>query len=337
MLVGLIQSAPDIIFGRVTAFILLLHPAQIVSLALCLLYCLWRLWAFNIRPLLRPHEPREYPYAIPFLGHGVAFFQNSNDLIEKALNYFGRTHEPFTIQVGPERIYIVTNPQDVSEVYRKPDTLDWSGHLNTILTNFGCTDDFIRLGRTKPGEGNVPLIPNDPINPRQLPLIAFIEKTYHKQLMPGAQMTIMSEIFIRSLHESTDPLRSSCFDLFKVKVPSGRTVLSLKKLCEYTLLHAGIDSFFGRELRQIDPDLVEKMVVFNKHSWMLFYGLPTYFAEAVKVPQRSLMKTFEAFTKLPEHERQSQSWGVQQILIAQENVGVDLQSRAAILLMILWA
>ena len=31
-------------------------------------YLLWRLWAFTIKPMLRPDEPKPLPYLMPFLG-----------------------------------------------------------------------------------------------------------------------------------------------------------------------------------------------------------------------------------------------------------------------------
>ena len=31
-------------------------------------YLLWRLWAFTIKPMLRPNEPKPQPYLMPFLG-----------------------------------------------------------------------------------------------------------------------------------------------------------------------------------------------------------------------------------------------------------------------------
>lgn len=31
-------------------------------------YLLWRLWAFTLKPMLRPDEPKPLPYWVPFLG-----------------------------------------------------------------------------------------------------------------------------------------------------------------------------------------------------------------------------------------------------------------------------
>ena len=117
----------------------------------------------------------------------------------------------------------------------------------------------------------------------------------------------------------------------------GRKTLSLKRLCQHIMLEAGMYSFFGRMINQLDPNFIQNMLVFNENAWMLFYELPRFFASAVMTLQHALRKTFEKFASLPESTRQDQSWGVQQLLVAQEAMGIDLESKACMLLLILWA
>ncbi|CAD6574398.1 MAG: hypothetical protein ASARMPRED_006688 [Alectoria sarmentosa] len=114
---------------------------------------MWRLWSFTIRPYLKPEDPKELPYWIPILGHAVSFFRNSDKLIERGLNYTKRTHEPFAIKVGGTKFYIVTEPQDVAEVYRNVTSLNWDGHLSQILINLGFKMQALDLAWHKPIDG----------------------------------------------------------------------------------------------------------------------------------------------------------------------------------------
>lgn len=175
---------------------------------------------------------------------------------------------------------------------------------------------------------------DNPVNPKQLPLIRLIENIYAKQLLPGAQMDRMSESWIKSLQTT---LCWSTLDFGTVKADGGLKTVSLKSLCQHSMLEAGIYSFFGHMITQIDANFIQNMLVFNENAWMLFYGLPRMFSSAVATPQRALRETFQKFASLPESVRHDQSWGVQQLLIAQEIVGIDLESKACILLLILWA
>ena len=108
-------------------------------------------------------------------------------------------------------------------------------------------------------------------------------------------------------------------------------------LCQHTLLKAGVYAFFGTMIDQIDPKFIQNMLIFNEKAWMSFFRVPSMFSLAMSNPKRALIETFQKFASLPETLRHDQSWSVRQILIAQEIVGIDLKSRACMLLVILWA
>lgn len=126
-------------------------------------------------------------------------------------------------------------------------------------------------------------------------------------------------------------------DFCTVKTNNVSKTVSLKALCQQNLLQAGIYSFLGPQIGQLDADFISNMLPFTKHAWMLFYGLPSKLSSAARTPQRALIQTLQKFAALSEKRRSNQSWGVQQILIASEAVGVDPDTRAGMLLMLLWA
>ena len=246
-------------------------------------------------------------------------------------DYIGRTYEPFALQVGPEMLYIVTAPKDVAEVYKKAEFLGWDGHLNQIFLNFGFNAESLKRAWLKPIDAS-PCYRT--VNPHQLSLIRLIESIYAKQLLPGAHMDEISEGFVAALHAA---LRLPNLKVCSVRANTHSKTLSLLTLCQYTLLEAGIHSFFGKTIMEIDENIISNLLAFTENAWMLFYGLPSFFASAVLNPQSAVLATFQQFADLPESLRNDQSWSVQQILIAQECVGIDLRSRACMLLMILWA
>lgn len=233
-------------------------------------------------------------------------------------------------------MYVITSPPDVAEAFKRADSLGWEGHLNDIFRNFGMNPESLRLSWMKPTASDYG--PENSVNPQLLPLIRLIENIYARQLLPGVHMDEMSESWVQSLQTT---LSWSTMDYCVVKADDnekgGRKTLSLKRLCQHTMLEAGMYSFFGHKINQLDPNFIQNMLVFNENAWMLFYGLPQFFASAVLTPQRALKKTFEKFASLPESARQDQSWGVQQLLVAQEAMGIDLESKACMLLLILWA
>ena len=246
-------------------------------------------------------------------------------------DYFGRTYEPFALQVGPEMIYIVTAPKDVAEVYKKPNVLAWDGHLNQIFLNFGFNAESLKRAWAKPVNVDSRY---KTVNPHGLPLIRLIESIYAKQLLPGPHMDKMVESFVATLQES---LRLPNPKVCSVRADTHPRTVSLWSLCQYTLLEAGINSFFGKTIMESDRNIIPNQLAFTENAWMLFYGLPSYFASAVLTPQSAVLATFQQFANLPESLRKDQSWSVQQMLVAQECLGIDLRSKACMLVMVLWA
>ncbi len=246
-------------------------------------------------------------------------------------DYFGRTYEPFAPQVGPETIYIVTAPKDVAEVYQKPNILAWDGHLNQLFLNFGFDAESLKRAWLKPVNIDSRY---GTVNPHQLPLIRLVESIYAKQLLPGPLMDEMVEHFVGALQAS---LRLPNLKVCSVTANTHSRTVSLLSLCQYSLLEAGIYSFFGKTIMESDKSIIPNLLAFNENAWMLFYGLPSFFASAALTPQSAVLATFQQFANLPESRRMDQSWSVQQILVAQECLGIDLRSKACMLLMVLWA
>ncbi|KAL8804075.1 MAG: hypothetical protein Q9182_002788 [Xanthomendoza sp. 2 TL-2023] len=264
-------------------------------------------------------------------GHGLGFFKSSHNLIEKGLEYIGRTYEPFALQVGPETLYIVTAPKDVAEVFKKADVLGWDGHLNQIFLNFGMNPKSLEQAWLKPNQVNARYLQ---VNPQQLSLIRLVERIYAQQLLPGAHMDEIRASFGIALQAA---FRSHNLEISRIKPVNGSRIFSLRTLCQYTLLEAGIYSFFGASVMQMDKNIIPNLLAFTENAWMLFYGLPSSLASAVLNPQNRVLKTFQRFADLPEVLRRDQSWSIQQVLVAQECVGMDLRSKACMLAMILWA
>ncbi|PQE02868.1 cytochrome P450 protein [Rutstroemia sp. NJR-2017a BBW] len=309
-----------------------LSSAFLVAAILATWLVLWRVWRFTVRPYLRPQDPKELPYWIPC--HALSFFQNSDKLIERGLDFTRRTHEPFALQVGFNKFYIVTGPRDVAEVYRKVSTLNWDGHLTQVLTNFGFKGSALDLAWHKPIPGEKCYVHKNPVNPKQLPLIKVIEEIYIAQLLPGIHMTEMSSQFIKSLKDSIHP---SNLDFCTLQMNGRNRRVSLRNLARYTLVEAATFSMFGHTLHRLNPDIVQNMLDFNDQAWMVFFGLPEMFSSKVAKARRTMTETMKQFANLPEIERVGQAWGIQQVLKAQETVGIDIDSRACMLLLIFWA
>ncbi|KAK8026494.1 cytochrome P450 [Apiospora marii] len=225
-------------------------------------------------------------------------------------------------------------PQDVAVAYRDNVALKFDGHLNDLLQAFGFNADAIRRSWHKPEPGDSCYIPNNPVNPDQLDFIHLTEDIYKKQLLPGPKMNEMCTVFMRALHHS---LEWENLGVCTSWVHGSRRQISLYSLCRAVMVDAVVRSMFGGHLHDIEPDIVNHMLGFNDNAWMVFFRYPDFFGLPVTGPRNKIMSALRTFVQLPEDERSEQSWAVQNIIAAQNIVGIDLQAQASVLLLILWA
>ncbi|KJZ70910.1 hypothetical protein HIM_09703 [Hirsutella minnesotensis 3608] len=311
-----------------------------ILVAFAAVLLLWRVWAFTLKPWLRPAEPKELPYWIPC--HTFSFFRDYVELMEDGLTAMGRNHEPFALQLLGKKLYICTSPADVSSVFDNTIGFNFDSHLTELLTSFGISKDALKRAWHVPKPGDWCYIPNNPINPKQKSLIHCVEDIYKQQLLPGERMDQWCHTFLDSVQSSltgVDKL-DFCTKQYEACVWCDDCTprqVSLYSLVSFFSVQATTRAMFGRHLHDIDPQVVEHMLAFNENVWMVVFRCPNVMGLPVDEPQRRLMAMMRKFVQLPEHQRSSASWAITNVLTGMETVGMDVESRACMMLMIFWA
>ncbi|VUC27966.1 unnamed protein product [Clonostachys rosea] len=321
MLIQLVSSA--LIWAYKTSLIFFVLPI--------LLLLVWRLWRFTIRPWLRPLEPKEIPYWIPC--HTVGFLRSSDKLIEHGLNLTGNNHEVFAVQTVDRKLYIVTDPQDVSAVFRDTASLGFDGYLNELLISFGFTKAAIKKIWHKPSDDDEKMI-SETINPERMNFIHLAEDIFKRQLLLGEKMDRIRDDIMGTLDQSLHWRQLDfCTKSYHAK---GRQI-SLYSLCRFTMVEAATRSLFGSHLHNIDPDVVDHMLSFGDHAWQVIFRLPTFLNLDVIAPRKKLMDALRVFVQLPESQRSEQAWAIKNVLDASDSFDIDFESRACVLLLMFWA
>ncbi|CAI6091935.1 unnamed protein product [Clonostachys chloroleuca] len=252
-----------------------------------------------------------------------------------ARNYTNRSHEIFTIQMLGKKLYIVTAPEDVAAVYKNTVSLGFDGHLNDLLVSFGFGEEALRKAWHTPTPGDHNYIPNNPINPDQVNFIHHTEETFKKQLLPGPRMDTIGSVFLEALHQSVQFDHLGFCTSAPPQAPCKH--ISLYDLCRFTMVDAATRSLFGSHLHDINHCVVNHMLGFNDYAWQVFFRLPRFLGLGVSEPQRHLMDTLRQFVQLPQEKRAHATWAIQTVLQSSEHVGIDLESRTSVLLMMFWA
>lgn len=113
--------------------------------------------------------------------------------------------------------------------------------------------------------------------------------------------------------------------------------VSLYSLVSFFSVQATAHAMFGPHLHEIDPLVVEHMLSFNEHVWMIVFRCPNVFGLPIDKYRSKLMATTREFVRRPKDKRNQASWAVNNVLEGMEIVGMDMESRASMILMIFWA
>lgn len=254
-------------------------------------------------------------------------------LISSDRKYTGNNHEVFGVQTVDRKLYIVTDPQDVSAVFRDTASLGFDGYLNELLISFGFTKEAIKKIWHKPSDDDEKMI-SETINPERMNFIHLAEDIFKRQLLSGEKMDRIRDDIMSTLHQS---IQWRQLDYCTRHSNGNGKQISLYSLCRFTMVEAATRSLFGSHLHNLDPDIVENMLSFGDHAWQVIFRLPAFLNLDVTAPRKKLMDALRVFVQLPESERSEQAWAIKNVLDASDSFDIDFESRASVLLLMYWA
>ena len=239
--------------------------------------------------------------------------------------YFGDSREPFAITVAGARLYIITAPQDATEIYRNVKTLTFDEYVRDVMKSIGVSNDGISKLWKPPGE-------NRSDGPHKA-LAHAAEGYYREQLLPGHQLDILWRRIMDEI--------SSSISWDSLPGPTLNSVEGLKSvsLLEWTsdvLLKSVIDGFFGDKLLQMDRQLLQNFATFDKESWKLTYKLPRGMAKEMYDALDRMVRSVEAYLRLPKDERPEATWLIKKMETETARMDIDVQDFAAMLTSLVW-
>ncbi|KAI4223402.1 MAG: hypothetical protein L6R40_008506 [Gallowayella cf. fulva] len=173
---------------------------------------LWRLWRFTISPSLHPERPRELPYWIPFLGR-----KSSSVTPVKIANHSYRaprafpipeerevrrwsdgSHEPYALTLSGETVYIITDPEDISAVYKNSKTLIFDGFVRNLMVTMEVQPSTIDKIYQVPDRSAMGPAARTR-NPGAKHFIDLTHDRYVSQLSPGPRLDVLKSGFLQHM------------------------------------------------------------------------------------------------------------------------------------------
>ena len=240
--------------------------------------------------------------------------------LEACRLYFGDSRETFALTIAGERLYIVTAPQDVTEIYKNTKTLTFDEYACDVTKSIGVSDDGIAKLWKPPGE-----IGNDRLHKA---LAHAAEDYYREQLLPGPQLDILWKHALGDIASSIrwDNLSGSRFN----RAEKSKS-LSLLEWTSGVLLKSVVKAFFGDGLLQMDPQLLQNFAAFDKESWKLIYKLPRGVAKDMYDARDKMVRSVEAYLRLPQNQRSEATWLIKKLEVEAGKASLDVQDLTAMI------
>ena len=159
------------------------------------------------------------------------------------------------------------------------------------------------------------------------------EGYYREQLLPGHQLDILWERVLGEIDSSVnwDNLPGSTLN-----GAEGSKSLSLLEWTSDVLLKSVVNGFFGDRLLQMDRQLLQNFAAFDKESWKLTYKLPRIMAKDMYDAKDRMVRTVEAYLRLPKDQRTEATWLVKKLEIETAKMDMDSRDLAAMITSLVW-
>ncbi|RWA06506.1 hypothetical protein EKO27_g8601 [Xylaria grammica] len=285
----------------------------------------WRTWKFTVSPLLYPDLPKEYPYWLPFMGHGRAFFLDSNGLLSRARGYFGGTKEPFALTAFGMTFYVVTQIKHSAEVYRNSETLSFEDFVQGLMRINGNDENIIKAVYTA--------LPTDKAgfpNPQGESLGVLAQRMHAHQLHPGKNLTALQKQVQGWIGKHLNLADLAAYPS-AVSKPDKSIEVLLYQWCSETFIQLGQDVYFGETLSQIDPELPAAFFTFDELIWKMLYQYPSFMSADMTTPRSQVIASLNKYFQVPQAER---SGGTAWLINAMEDemraIGVEGDNLAVV-------
>ena len=247
--------------------------------------------------------------------------------------YFGNTREPFTITLTNLQFYVVTKPEDVSEVYRNTTTLSFDIFAQEILDYFGCSKLSIQSMYERVGSHKA-IHPNPDGKS-----LARLSRDFHiHQLFPGKGNLLdeVGALFIDYFDKAltTDGLAQR--DRHVTFVDEESVKVSLLGWLYDMVAESILDLYFGDLLRKIEPDFAKVFLEFDEHSWQALFRYPRFLGKKMFAPMDQVVDAIEKYFEAPLEDRRDTVWYTPALEKEMRNVNVGNRDIAIMMMTIYW-
>ena len=252
---------------------------------------------------------------------------------ENHREYFNNSREPFSITVAGEKVYVITNADDVVALNKNSADFTFDAYVQDMMHAFKASPEAVSRVWERPSRSEAKVNPELP-NPSLKPHLKAFEDAIKKQLSPGVMLDRVQDVLLSKVIETVTWEKMSSHVIAKENGDS--RVVSLTKWTQDSLLAGATKSFFGDSLLQISPRIFDNFFEFDEKSWKLNYRVPRPFSDDMRAPQESTLEGLTAYFELAQNQRQDACWLVTTLEGEMRRLGIGSSDIAAYMAMFYW-
>lgn len=223
-----------------------------------------------------------------------------------------------------QMIYVLTSPQDVTQVYRNTKTLTFYEYVQDVTRSLGVSERGIeKLWQSTTDQKT---------------------SRHAKKCLAEAGEDHYREQFLQGQH--LDSLWQRIIHLLDAHVTWGRLVedrtthvasdISLLGWTQDVLLEVVVEAFFGDQLLRLEPQLLKHFLAFDDQSWKLTYKYPRRASKTMYQAKDNMVVAIEKYLVLPRSQRSEQAWLISKLESETKNADIDTHDLAAMITALLW-
>ncbi|KAI1657937.1 cytochrome P450 [Daldinia decipiens] len=297
------------------------------------LFISWRLFTFTIVPLLHPNDPKEYPYWIPVVGHLRSFFKNSSQLLSEARLYFHNSREPFALTAGGQKWYVLTKAEDVAATYKIDNgSLSYDIFAVEVMRMVGISEEGIRKAFQTQGAEK-----DNHISKPHKHLVRLCREYQLEQLSPGSRLDRLVGMAIDTMKLHMDVEMIAQQKWYASSICDGCITVSLYQWLSDVFIDMGTQLYFGKLLKEIEPDIVRIFMAFETLSWQAMYQYPSFLCGEMMSAKSKLQNGLKTYFAIPKEQRNNTSWFISQIEKDMDRLNVATNDRAIFFFQLFWS
>lgn len=89
--------------------------------------------------------------------------------------------------------------------------------------------------------------------------------------------------------------------------------MSLYDFVSEILIRIGEESYFGKELHEVEPQMIDHFKVFDTLSWQVLYQYPSFLCGTMLNAKKKMQSAFERYFSMPIEARRNSAWMILQL------------------------